>query len=145
MPRKPMIPCSEPGCPNLCNAGEKYCEQHAPLHKGEFRKLGFAHEDGESSAKRGYGYRWRKERAAFLQAHPLCEMCRENGRYVKAEVVDHRIPHKGDKRLFWDKKNWQSLCKKCHATKTFKEDVNHSDRQTPVYDYPWRRREGSEG
>ena len=37
-------------------------------------------------------------------------------------VVDHIIPHKGDKVLFWDRSNWQPLCKTCHDTKTARED-----------------------
>jgi len=33
---------------------------------------------------------------------------------VAATVVDHITPHRGDMTLFWDKSNWQSLCKRCH-------------------------------
>jgi len=32
-----------------------------------------------------------------------------------ATVVDHRIPHRGDKRLFWDRNNWEPLCASCHS------------------------------
>nr|WP_246414712.1 HNH endonuclease signature motif containing protein [Yoonia ponticola] len=32
----------------------------------------------------------------------------------KATTVDHIKPHRGDKVLFWDKNNWQSLCTSCH-------------------------------
>jgi 5-methylcytosine-specific restriction endonuclease McrA len=28
--------------------------------------------------------------------------------------VDHIIPHRGDKRLFWHRANWQPLCAPCH-------------------------------
>jgi len=35
-----------------------------------------------------------------------------------ATVVDHVTPHKGDKVLFWDRLNWQALCKRCHDRKT---------------------------
>ncbi|MDR5009433.1 HNH endonuclease [Agrobacterium fabacearum] len=31
-------------------------------------------------------------------------------------VVDHVIPHRGDKRLFWFRGNWQSLCTPCHSS-----------------------------
>jgi 5-methylcytosine-specific restriction protein A len=41
-------------------------------------------------------------------------MCRGAGRIEAATIVDHVTPHKGDRRLFWDKSNWQSLCKPCH-------------------------------
>ena len=29
-------------------------------------------------------------------------------------VADHRRPHRGDERLFWDDRNLQCLCKPCH-------------------------------
>lgn len=29
-------------------------------------------------------------------------------------VADHKQPHRGDPRLFWDKNNLQTLCKSCH-------------------------------
>lgn len=41
---------------------------------------------------------------------------------IKATVVDHIIPHRGNKDLFWDESNWQALCKKCHDKNTMTED-----------------------
>lgn len=41
---------------------------------------------------------------------------------VAATVVDHITPHKGDKALFWQRANWQPLCKRCHDIKTAIED-----------------------
>lgn len=68
-----------------------------------------------SSAQRGYNYAWQKARIAWLQKYPLCVFCQKTGRMVAASVVDHIIPHKGDKVLFWDSENnWQSLCAPCH-------------------------------
>ena len=63
--------------------------------------------------RKGYGSRWQKARAVYLQSHPLCVRCLAKGRYVKATVVDHIIPHRGDRKLFWDQDNWQALCKSC--------------------------------
>ena len=37
-------------------------------------------------------------------------------------ALDHIIPHRGDRRLFWDRNNWQALCKSCHDSKTMTED-----------------------
>ena len=68
----------------------------------------------ESAAKRGYGHKWQKARAVWLEQHPLCVMHAELGRVVLATVVDHKVPHRGDQALFWDRKNWQGLCKQCH-------------------------------
>lgn len=67
-----------------------------------------------SSAQRGYGSRWQKARATFLRQHPLCKMHADIGRVVPATLVDHIEPHRGDQEKFWDKGNWQSLCKACH-------------------------------
>ncbi|WP_197457685.1 HNH endonuclease signature motif containing protein, partial [Snodgrassella sp. CFCC 13594] len=33
---------------------------------------------------------------------------------TEATVVDHIKPHCGDMKLFWNRNNWQSLCKGCH-------------------------------
>jgi len=68
-----------------------------------------------------YGSRWQRERLSFLKRNPLCVMCLKNGITKAANVVDHRTPHKGDKEKFWDRGNWQALCKPCHDAKTAKE------------------------
>lgn len=61
-----------------------------------------------------YNYQWQKARKIFLQHHPLCIMCTNEGRVTPATVVDHIINHKGNEKLFWDIGNWQPLCKKHH-------------------------------
>lgn len=76
----------------------------------------------EKTAARGYGSKWQTARAAFLKKHPLCCRCAETGHVVAATVVDHIEPHRGDKALFWDRSNWQPLCKTCHDRKTATED-----------------------
>ena len=105
-----MKPCKHPGCPKLTDG--MYCEGHAKLHAS----------DRASASVRGYDSRWEKARKRFLKAHPLCVRCMEQGRVVRANVVDHIIPHRGDAKLFWDEANWQSLCKSCHDHKTMTED-----------------------
>ena len=100
MPMKLKVPCKHPGCPALIPSGTKYCEVHKALHPEEVRS-----------------------------AHPLCEECMKQGKYVKATVVDHVVPHRGDEKLFWDRSNWRALCKRCHDQKTRRED------QTPTYHY----------
>jgi 5-methylcytosine-specific restriction protein A len=61
-----------------------------------------------SARQRGYDSKWEKERAMFLIYHATCK-CGQ-----PASVVDHITPHRGDKKLFWDYRNWQSLCAHCH-------------------------------
>ena len=58
---------------------------------------------------------WRKARARYLAAHPLCVMCLRVGRERRATVVDHIKDHGGDPGLFWDEDNWQGLCAACHS------------------------------
>lgn len=67
-----------------------------------------------SSASRGYGWRWMHTARAFRREHAVCCCCAANGRTSAAEVVDHIVPHRGDDRLFWDRRNWQPLCSWCH-------------------------------
>jgi len=66
--------------------------------------------------------RWRKERDRHLKEHPFCVYCEQLGRLKIAEVVDHKIPHKGDEELMWSRDNFQSLCFDCHnSAKAIKE------------------------
>jgi 5-methylcytosine-specific restriction enzyme A len=74
-----------------------------------------------SAARRGYGPRWRQARAAYLARHPLCVQCQATGRIEPSTTVDHVVPHRGDKKLFWDEANWAALCKPCHDAKTARE------------------------
>ena len=104
MPKKPKRPCRHPGCPNLSD--DVYCEEHRAKYVRE------------SAAARGYDSRWQKARARFLKRNPLCVACFRDKKLVPATVVDHILPHRGDKRLFWDESNWQPLCKACHDGKT---------------------------
>jgi 5-methylcytosine-specific restriction protein A len=34
---------------------------------------------------------------------------------AQASLVDHKTPHRGVQRLFWDRSNWQPLCTPCHS------------------------------
>ena len=109
-PKRPLKPCRHPGCPKLTEG--RYCEEHKKLYVKE----------RDSSAGRGYGSRWRAARNRYLKANPLCVRCRKQGKLTKATVVDHIVPHRGDRTLFWDESNWQPLCKRCHDKKTMTED-----------------------
>lgn len=66
-----------------------------------------------NAAQRGYDHRWRKERAAFLAKNPWCVNLGD-GCTLLATLVDHRVPHRGDRSVFWDRGNWQPLCDHCH-------------------------------
>ena len=64
--------------------------------------------------------RWRNFRRWYLSAHPLCEICEEEGRTRAAQEVHHIIPvqtartREGMERLAFDFYNLQSLCHECH-------------------------------
>lgn len=77
---------------------------------------------GKTSTQRGYGYRWQKERERFLMANPLCRYCERQGVTTEASVVDHKVPHRGDESLFWDRSNWAPLCASCHSSVKQREE-----------------------
>lgn len=108
--RRAKKECRKIGCRELVTAG--YCPAH---EKGAKR---VREERRESSNNRGYDSSWRRERVGFLRRYPLCRICLEAGRVVPATEIDHIIPHRGDRALFWDRSNWQALCKSCHSSKT---------------------------
>jgi len=108
MPYKLKKPCKQTGCPNLTNGD--YCSEHKSLNKRD------------STSVKIYDSRWKKARERFLKINPLCNECLKEKNIVPATVVDHIVPHRGDKNLFWDESNWQPLCKRCHDKKTRTQD-----------------------
>lgn len=115
MPQSAPRPCGHVGCGKLVH-GASRCEQHTKQQRKEYDSK------RESSYKRGYDNRWRKMRKIHLSSNPLCVRCKAVGKVTMAGVVDHIIPHKGNKELFSDTTNWQSLCVRCHNVKTARED-----------------------
>lgn len=126
MPKKPLRPCSFPGCCELTS--ERYCAKHQKETDRKYNK------DSRPFKCLYNTSRWKKSRKQYLMVHPLCEECRKHGMIKAADVVDHIIPHKGNEELFWDESNWQSLCKECHDKKTAREDGRWGRKNT-VYKY----------
>jgi 5-methylcytosine-specific restriction endonuclease McrA len=54
--------------------------------------------------------RWEHLRRLHLSKEPLCVMCKESDFIIAGNVVDHKIPPRGDYLLFWDPNNLQTLC-----------------------------------
>lgn len=110
MPLKLLHPCNKSDCGVLVRT--PYCPAHGKQRTNH----------GKSAANRArmpmYWSWWRRVRLVFLAQHPLCVACLDIGKTTEAEVVDHIIPHRGDKALFRDPDNWQSLCVPCHNRKT---------------------------
>ena len=65
--------------------------------------------------------RWLHLRRDKLSAHPLCEMCYEQGRLTPATEVHHIIPVENGltltekERLMYDPTNLRALCHGCHV------------------------------
>ncbi len=114
MPVRPKHPCNYQGCNQLTN--NRYCEYHTKQTRQQHDRY------RGSAAQRGYDTRWQKYREQYLRDHPLCVKCLKLNKLIESTVVDHIIPHKGDMVLFWDTKNHQALCKRCHDIKTATED-----------------------
>lgn len=57
---------------------------------------------------------WQRLRANHLKAHPYCQCPHHKGKHAVANTVDHKAPHRGDRRLFFDARNLQSMTKQCH-------------------------------
>lgn len=102
----------EPGCPVIVERGR--CATHAR----------------PSRVARGYGNRWARRARKFRDEYPLCGMrpgrqapvmsaCYDARRVTLGTLVDHVVPHRGNRDLFWDALgNWQTLCAACHARKS---------------------------
>ena len=93
MPKKPLRPCSHPGCPNLCDG--QFCEQH------------------RTEERRKYGRAWKRIRDRYAAEHPLCEQCLKEGRLTPVQEVHHILPvSKGGTHA---RENLMSLCQSCHT------------------------------
>jgi 5-methylcytosine-specific restriction enzyme A len=85
-------------------------------------RIGSAKRPPPSARMHGlYDYQWAQASKRWLAEHPLCAEHLRQGKVHPAECVDHVIPHRGNRKLFWDRKNWQSLCISCNSKKTAKE------------------------
>jgi 5-methylcytosine-specific restriction endonuclease McrA len=73
-----------------------------------------------SARQRGYTQAWAKASKAFL-ARPENEFC-ACGCGREADMVDHRIAHRGDPRLFWAETNWQPMASICNRRKAVREE-----------------------
>jgi 5-methylcytosine-specific restriction protein A len=122
MPIAPKKPCRKPGCPKLTRDGSGYCEDHqiaATRRETATAKRYDKRRDPKVKMWLNSG-RYKQNRKAFLEKNPLCIECRKKGKTKRANVLDHRTPHKGNAVLFWDQSNWDALCDSCHSVKTNK-------------------------
>ena len=106
MPTKPKRPCSYPGCPKLTNG--RFCEEHAKAEAKRYEKY-----DRDPAVGRRYGRAWKRIRDSYVQQHPVCELCQQDGRLTPTEEVHHKVPlSEGGTHA---RTNLIALCKSCHA------------------------------
>ncbi len=112
MPLRPPRPCSHPGCSRLTTKSK--CDIHKKKYGWDkYNYRGTPHE-------RGYGNEWKKIRKHILRRDKyLCVMCFKKNILKDAVEVDHIIPKNNGGKDDYD--NLQSLCSKCHRTKTYRE------------------------
>lgn len=118
--------CGYPGCGKRIPFAQHYCENHKKIVDARRAEIARAsHSITENSSARGYNGKWRRAAREFLRANPLCVECKKHGIVSASTDVDHIIPWnnrgQSDLKLFWDRKNWQPLCHKCHSRKTARE------------------------
>ena len=113
MPVRAPSACKRSGCAGHVRNG--VCSQCGSLK----RATNAAHDETRgNNTERGYDGNWRKVRAMFLRAHPLCQDCQAAGRVTMASEVHHLIKvrdggaHRDD--------NLVALCKPCHSARTGK-------------------------
>lgn len=67
---------------------------------------------------------WKQLRKRKIRQNPYCEICEHSQIIVRGEEVDHINPiSKGGEELNID--NLQTLCKRCHSQKTYRENKGH--------------------
>lgn len=104
--------------PHICACGRRVaCNEQCPCQIKRQRERNARYEAKRLSAReRGYDSKWQRESKAFL-ALPENRLC-ACGCGRKADMVDHIVPHRGDRKLFWDRSNWQPMASSpCHARK----------------------------
>lgn len=127
MPTAPLRPCSQAGCPNLVTKGR--CQSCGGEVSPEVRKSMYDTPE------------WRAIRREHLAANPRCQCEIHEGKAdaPRAVHVDHLKPHRGDPKLFYDRKNLSSRAHSCHASKTARTDGWGNDRYDDQIHLPYSK------
>jgi 5-methylcytosine-specific restriction protein A len=118
--------CKTPGCPNLHNNPEGYCDDclRKRLASWSYQKImhvGRTPDKRENATQRGYTWEWRQWAKEYLLRHPVCAICGK-----RATVVDHKdIPGKVMLDMWGyfplDEKYYQPLCQSCNLKKSVED------------------------
>jgi 5-methylcytosine-specific restriction enzyme A len=114
MPWAPPHPCSRAGCGRLTT--DRYCDgckasvERQRLVDTPWRKWYHKPE-------------WKRKTKRFLAERSFCECaeCKAKGWKLRATIVHHLTPHRGNSDLFWDESNWSPRTKAHHDRATAHE------------------------
>lgn len=107
--------------------------KHTPLHRQQMKTSTFLVHQSVAELKGEVGQRaynttraeknpgtswyytddWKKLRSSHRKREPRCRTCGGPG-----QITDHVIEHRGNRELFFNPTNLQTLCRACHNTKT---------------------------
>lgn len=104
--------------PRICSCGRTVASGVICICQRERRAA--ADKLRPTAQQRGYDSKWQRESRIFL-AQPENKFC-ACGCGRLADCVDHKKAHKGDMRLFWDRKNWQPMNGDCNRRKNIREE-----------------------
>jgi 5-methylcytosine-specific restriction protein A len=100
--------------PRICSCGNRVASDAICICQQ--RRKAEADKRRPSAQARGYDSKWQRESRAFL-ALPMTRLCACGCGRV-ADCVDHKIPHRGDMKLFWSRSNWQPMASSpCHSSR----------------------------
>lgn len=98
--------------PKLCSRCRKpNCQCRQERRQQSDRERGTCDE-------RGYTWRWRKFKDAYLATNPLCCDCSTKGLVRPAQDVHHIKKMADHPELQYEESNLMALCKSCHSTRT---------------------------
>lgn len=118
MPIKPGRTCPGRGlyirsCPNVVIGNNRYCSVCSKYAEKEQRQSAQQYDQARDQSRDRrfiHSVQWRKIRLRKLAHDPLCEVCLDGGKEVRAVLVHHID---GDE-LNNNVGNHQSLCNDCH-------------------------------
>lgn len=115
MPRKAKRACRYPGCSKVTESASGYCYEHECEQRKHYDRY-----IRSATHNERYGSTWRRLRGQYIKEHPLCEECKQRGKYTLATEVHHKkaLSAGGTNA----EENLMSLCKKCHSRITLRTE-----------------------
>ena len=78
---------------------------------------------------------WKLRRLRQLARVSWCEPCKRLGKSRPATVANHKIPHRGDRELFF-RGELESACKQCHDQAIQREELEGFSREISADGWP---------